>query len=199
MKTKNMKDRPPPVEPVKKVEVAPAKKWGAGAGASEVKKEPKLYLSKGTWFCEYYDGGEVSVPDVQVKENIYIVKCKNVHINIPAKCKSIQVDGCNKIQVTFKSIVSIFEVFNSQRVAVYCEDVLPSVAIDKSQGVQIHLLTRAAVALAPDIITSSVSELNLVVPGKTDEDDPIEIALPEQYITKYKDGKLVTEPVSHGE
>jgi len=55
----------------------------------------------------------------------------------------------------------------------------------------------------PDIITSNVSELNLVYPGATEKDDPIEVPLPEQYLTKIVDNKskvvkLKTEPVSHG-
>jgi len=90
------------------------------------------------------------------------------------------------------------EIFNSQRCVLDCVETVPSVAVDKSIGCQIWL-SRAGVATPPDMITSSVSELNLQIPGKTDEDDPIEIALPEQYITKYKGGlTLVTEPVTHG-
>jgi len=126
------------------------------------------------------------------------MKCKNVQVKIPNKCKSIQIDGCVKTHVQFESVVSLAEIFNSQRCNIECVKTVPSVAVDKSQGCQIWL-SREGVATPPDIITSSVSELNLVVPGKSDDDDPIEIALPEQYVTKYKGGMtLVTEPVTHG-
>jgi len=61
-------------------------------------------------------------------------------------------------------------------------------------------LNEKSVNPPPDIITSNVSELNLVVPGPTANDNEIEIPLPEQYITKYdpKTKKLATQPVTHG-
>jgi hypothetical protein len=52
----------------------------------------------------------------------------------------------------------------------------------------------------PEIVASNISECNLVVPGATDEVDPIEIPIPEQFITKYDKSKkkISTEPVTHG-
>jgi adenylyl cyclase-associated protein len=168
------------------------------SSVSEAKREPKLYLNKGTWFVEHYDGGDiVTIPEVQIKESIYIMKCKNVTVSIPDKCKSIQVDNCSKINVVFKNVVSIFECFNSQRVAIECTEACPSLAIDKSAGCSITL-SRAAIKAPPYIVTSSITELNLVVPGKTDEDDPIEIPLPEQYVTLFdpKTNSIKTESSS---
>ncbi len=81
-------------------------------------------------------------------------------------------DGSVKAHVTFPSVVSLAEIFNSQRCILECTDTVPSVAVDKSIGCQIWL-SRAGMAQPPDIITSSVSELNLQIPGKTDEDDPV--------------------------
>ena len=200
MKTKNMKDKPV-LEAPKKV-TASAPSTGAAvinntaAATTKRKAEPKKYLSKGTWFVENYESGEVILDEVELKENVYIIKCKNTTIKIPNKCKSIQVDNCTKTEVEFKNIVSIFEIFNSQRVAIYCTEACPSVAIDKSAGCSVHL-NREAVKAPPQLITSSITELNFVVPGKTDDDDPIEIPVPEQYSTTYVNGKLVTEAVSH--
>ena len=163
----------------------------------EVKREPKTYLSKGTWFVEHHDANsEIVLSEVQLKENVYILKCKDCVIRIPDKCKSIQVDNCVKTTVVFKSIVSVFEIFNSQRVKIECEESVPSIAVDKSAGISVTL-SRAAVAQPPTLITSSITEMNLVIPGASDEDDPIEIPLPEQYETKLVNGKLVTEAVSH--
>jgi len=194
MKSKNIKA--PALEPSKPLggaSSAAAKK----PAAAEVKREPKTYLSKGTWFVEHHEGNhEIVLNEVQLKENVYILKCKDCTIRLPAKCKSIQVDNCTKTNVVFNSIVSVFEIFNSQRVKIECEESVPSVAVDKSAGVSVTL-SRAAVATPPTLITSSITEMNLVVPGATDEDDPIEIPLPEQYETKLVNGKLVTEAVSH--
>ena len=37
----------------------------------------------------------------------------------------------------------------------------------------------------------------MVVPGETEEADPLEVAVPEQFVTRYRDGAWVTEAVSH--
>ena len=182
--------------------VLEAKKPAASASSSskpkaaEVLREPKTYLSKGTWFVEHQVGGEVVLNEVQIKENVYILKCKDCVVRLPNKCKSIQVDNCSKMSVVFNSIVSVFECFNSQKVSIQCEESVPSIAVDKSAGVSVTL-SAAAAASPPTLITSSITEMNIVVPGAKPEDDPIEIPMPEQYETKLVGGKLVTEAVSH--
>lgn len=151
----------------------------------------------GTWFVEHHEGAhDIVLNEVQLKENVYILKCKDATITIPNKCKSVQVDNCVKTNIVFSSIVSVFEIFNSQRVKIECEESCPSIAVDKSAGVAVTL-SRKAAAVPPTLITSSITEMNIVVPGATDEDDPVEIPMPEQYETKLVNGKLVTEAVSH--
>jgi adenylyl cyclase-associated protein len=194
MKAKNMKDKP--VLAPKENKTSGAKKFKA---AAEEKKPPKLELSKGTWFCEFYEDQQIEIPDVEIKQSVYISKCRNSHITIPNKCKSVAVDGCFKTIITFKSVVSAFEIFNSQRCVADVQEFVPSVAIDKSQGCQVHL-SREALKVPPQLITSNISETNVQVPGAKDEDDPIEIPVPEQYCTKFKAGnKLETLPVSHSD
>ena len=199
MKTKNLKDKPALEPKSTPAAAAPPKAAPAAttaAAPAKVKREAKTYNSKGTWFVEYYDGGALTIEQVELKESVYILGCTNTSITVPVKCKSIQVDGCKKLTVEFKQVVSMFEVVNSERVTVYVTENVPSVSIDKTDGASIHL-SRKAVANPPQIITSKVSELNLVVPGKTDDDDPVEIPLPEQYITVYENGRIKTESVAH--
>jgi len=193
MKAKNMKDAPV-LAPKEHKESKPKK-----SAAKEEKKPARLELDKGTWFCENYEGEQINIPDVQMKQSVYVLRCKNCQVTIPDKCKSIQVDSCLKVEVTFSSVVSTFEIVNSQRCKVTVIENVPSVAIDKTAGFSL-ILQAGAVTAPPDIVTSNVSELNLVVPGATPEADPIEMALPEQYITKYDHAtkKIVTEPVHHG-
>ena len=197
MKAKNQKDKPT-LEP--KAVPSAAKPAAVAAAtttaATKPKREPRTYESKGTWFVEYYDKGTITMDKVELKESVYILGCTNTSVTIPVKCKSIQVDGCKRLTVEFKQVVSIFEIVNSDRVTAFVTDNCPSVSIDKTDGASINL-SRAAVANPPQIITSKVSELNLVVPGKTDDDDPVEIPLPEQYITTYENGRIKTESVAH--
>jgi adenylyl cyclase-associated protein len=197
MKTKNMKDAPVLVPKEKKTE-ASAKKFAK----TEEKKAATLALTKGTWFCENYDGETLEIPNVEIKHSVYILKARNCTITVPDKCKSISADGCFKTRIVFRSVVSNFELFNSQRCVVECTDVFPCVAIDKSNGC-IVILSRAGMAAPPQIVTSNISECNITVPGARDEDDPIEIPIPEQFETTLVPGgpphKLRTHPTAHGD
>jgi len=166
----------------------------------EEKQKPKrLELDKGTWFCENYVNEMATLEEVQMKQSVYISHCKGATITIPDKCKSIQVDNCHKVNVVFKCVVSTFEIVNSQRCAVQVLENVPSVAIDKTSGFQL-ILTPLSANPPPDIVCSNISEINLVVPGATESDDPIEMPLPEQFLTKYdpKTKKISTTPVTHG-
>lgn len=52
-------------------------------------------------------------------------------------------------------------------------------------------------SLGADITTAKSSEVNVMVPGSTPDADLAEHAIPEQYVSKYENGKYVTLPVSH--
>jgi len=76
---------------------------------------------------------------------------------------------------------------------------VPSVAIDKSLGCRVEL-SRPVYGNPPQFITSNISECNIQVPGAKDEDDPIELPVPEQYETRLMPGnKLHTTPTAHGD
>jgi hypothetical protein len=80
----------------------------------------------------------------------------------------------------------------------------PAIAVDKSNGVQIHLSAEALKA-NPDIVTSCITAVNIVVPGRKKDDDDIELPLPEQYMSKFSfngDGTwkgIDTKPTEHSE
>lgn len=193
MKTKNMKDKPA-LEP----QGTSAPKAAAPAAAKvEPKKDPEIKEEKGTIHVRYFDNaGVVDIPDLALQKNVYLLKVKNTTITINEKVKSIQVDGCQRVNLVFKSVVSLVEVFNSQRSDITCTDVFPSIQIDKSNGIVLHL-SRQGLAHPPSIVTSNVNEINVSIPGPGEDDDPIEMPLPEQYVTVFRNGKLATEPVTH--
>jgi len=195
-----MKDVPVLVPKEKKTE---AKAFaGSSSSAAAAKKPPKLELTKGTWFCENYEDQTVNIPDVEIKQSVYVLKARNCTIVIPDKCKSVSVDGCFKTRVVFKSVVSVFELFNSQRCHAECTDVFPAIAIDKSSGCIVHI-SRAGLAAPPQIVTSNISECNISLPGAREDDDPIEVPIPEQFETSLLPGgppyKIKTHPSAHGE
>jgi len=201
MKAKNMKDVPVLV-PKEKKETTSASKFSSSSSSSAAKKPATLALTKGTWFCENYEDATIDIPSVEIKQSVYVLKARNCTITIPEKCKSISVDGCFKTRIVFRTVVSNFELFNSQRCVVECQEAFPAIAIDKSNGC-IVICSRAGLASPPLIITSNISECNLTVPGPREEDDPIEIPIPEQYETTLVAGgpphRLRTVPAAHGD
>ena len=52
-------------------------------------------------------------------------------------------------------------------------------------------------SLGADITTAKSSEINVMVPGSTPDADLVEHAIPEQYVSHFRDGRYVTLPVSH--
>ena len=62
---------------------------------------------------------------------------------------------------------------------------------------QVYLPQDSAAATA--IMTAKASAVNVTVLGPPDSAaDPVEHAVPEQFMSQFVDGKLVTTPVTHG-
>jgi len=195
-KAKNLKDKPA-LAPKEKKEAAAAP---VAASSGKKKGEPKMTLDKGTWIIENYENNfDLIVPEVQMKQGVYISNLTNCRVVIPEKCKQVSVDKCHKVYVQFKNVVSTFEIVNSTRCQAEVLENAPAVAIDKTHGFSL-ILSKEAYANPPEIVTSNVSELNLVRPAAKEGDDPVETPLPEQYSTRIdnKSGTLTTKPVSHG-
>jgi len=181
--------------------VEPKKQGGGGGGVVakkkvEEKKQPSLQLQQGGWMCEYYtEPGQLTLADVQMKHSVAIVSCKNQYIKIPDKVKAVTIANCFRTTVEVSSVVSIVELINSDACSVFVTEYCPSVTIDKTQNSSLRL-SAVSVNQSPDIITSNVSALNLVIPRPNSEDDGdiIEIPLPEQFSSKYdpKTKKITT-------
>ena len=149
------------------------------------------------------------------------------------KVNAISVDSCQRVGLLFEDIVAACELVNSTRIQAQVTGVVPTIAVDKCDGVQVQnpLLPLSKFAVHPfalkplpisftrfcwranfscvsqlylsadslgvDITTAKSSEVNVMVPGKTPDADLVEHAIPEQYLSKYKNGNFVTAPVSH--
>jgi adenylyl cyclase-associated protein len=191
MKTKNRTD---------KVSVVPAVAPKGGASVTKAPKEtatkpPKFALEGNKWIVEYQvNNRNVVISDVEAKQTCYIYRCNNSTIQIKGKVNNITVDDCTKVAIVFDTVVSSFEVVNCRSVEVQVTGKVPSFAIDKTSGAQIYL---SKDALDTEIVTSKSSEMNVLIPGSSADEDLVEIAIPEQYKSTVKGGKLVTEIVTH--
>lgn len=105
------------------------------------------------------------------------------------------VEGCKQTNVVFDDIVSTVDIINGNKVNVQANGVLPTINVEKSAGVNVYLTSAAS--RAAEIVTSLSTEVNIVIPGATENDDPKEHAIPYQFITKLDGGKAETKPVEH--
>ncbi|XP_078442324.1 cyclase associated protein 1 [Wolffia australiana] len=157
---------------------------------------PKLELQMGRkWAVENQIGKKnLFIDECDAKQSVYIFGCKDSVLHIKGKVNNITVDKCTKMGIVFTDVVAACEVVNCIGVEVQCQGSAPTISVDNTSGCQLYLSKEA---LAASITTAKSSEVNVLVPGLTAEDDWVELALPQQFIHVFKDGQFETSPVSH--
>jgi adenylyl cyclase-associated protein len=191
MKSKNRTDKTSVVPAASQ----PKTQANTSAKNAAPKKPPKFALEGNKWLVEHQVGNrEIVINDTEPKQTVYIFKCSNSTVQIKGKVNSVAVDDCDKVAVVFDTVVASFELVNCRSVEVQVTGKVPSIAIDKTSGCQLYL---SKDALDTEIVTSKSSEMNVLLPTSDPDQDLVEIAIPEQYKTTVKGGKLHTEIVQH--
>lgn len=186
MKTKNRD----PKERTAVVKAAPKK----SAYKKVVKKgTPKFALEGNKWVCEFQDDANLPIEDTEPKQTVYLYKNDHTVVNVKGqKINSICIDSCNKTAVVFNNCIAVVEVINCNGIEIQCQGRVPAFAIDKCSSIQVILSKEC---LEAEIVTSKSDQVNILIPGP--DGDLVEMAVPEQYKTTVKDGKLVTGCVEH--
>jgi len=193
MKSKNLKDQPTltPVTTFKPTPTTTTTK----PESKDSNKPPRVALDGKKWVVEYQkDKKDIVITDTNASQVIYIYRCSNSTVQVKGKVNAISVDDCSKTSIVFDSVLSSFEVVNCKSIYVQTLGSTKNISIDTTSGCQIFL---SKDSLDCDIVTSKSSEMNVMIPGKTESDDMVELSIPEQYISKVKNGKLITETTSH--
>jgi len=130
MKTKNRTD---------KVNVVPGETVKKSSTPGKTARGPAKFALEGNkWVVENQVGNQSIVIDrTEPKHVIYIFGCINSVIQIKGKVNAISVDDCEKTGVVFENAISSIEVVNSRSVQVEVQGRVPSVAIDKTSGIQL--------------------------------------------------------------
>jgi len=163
---------------------APAKKAAAPAA-----RPPKLELNGKKWSCEYQNGVQDIVIESQVTQSLYIFKCDNSVITVKGKINSITVDGCKKCGIVVDSLVASLDIVNSTSIKLQVNDKAPIINIDKTDGCQVFV--QKATGTDTEFVTAKSSEVNICLVEENGEYSESFVA--EQFLTKYVDGKFVTE------
>eukprot|EP01128_Nolandella_sp_AFSM9_P011294 TRINITY_DN7_c6_g1_i1.p2 TRINITY_DN7_c6_g1~~TRINITY_DN7_c6_g1_i1.p2 ORF type:complete len:158 (-),score=52.56 TRINITY_DN7_c6_g1_i1:131-604(-) len=153
-------------------------------------------LEGNKWFVEKVEGKtDIVVNVAEAKQGVFISQIKDSVVTIVGKCSAISIESAVGSGIIFDDVVATVEVINSKKVQLQANGALNQIQIDKTNGATIYLQTAAS--QGAQLVTSLSSELNIVLPGATEEDDAIEHPVPEQYVSKFVDGKLVTGPTDH--
>jgi len=192
MKTKNLPpEQKSSVVPASASKSVPVSKEG-GSGNAPGSKPARLEREGAKWVVEHHVGNKsIVISDTNAKQTVYIYKCADSVIQIQGKVNHITLDGCLKTGVVFEDAIAACEAVNCSSLQIQVTNKVPSIAIDKCSGVQVYLSKNS---LDIEIVSSKSSEMNVLIPKG---DDVIELPIPEQYITKVVEGKLVTETVAH--
>jgi len=195
---KSMKNKYDPTKSsVITADVAEKKAAPAAAKAEKgVKKgTPKVELSGNKWLVEWQENNQnVEINETELKQTIYIYKCEKTVVKINGKVNSITLDGCKRVAVVFSHALALCEMVNCTAVEIQCTGRVPAIAIDKCSGVQLYL---SKDGLDVEVVSSKSDAMNILIPDPAGGQDPVEIAIPEQYKTVVKNNKLITTTVEH--
>ena len=158
--------------------------------AAPVVKPPLFELDDKKWKIEYFEKkNDLVVENTEIKQTVYIYKCKECTITVKGKVNSILVDSCSRLALLFDDVLSTVEFINSQSVQMQVLGAVPTVCIEKTDGCQVYLSNNS---LNTEVVSSKSSAMNILVPNETGEFD--EQPVPEQFKTviNLKNKKLIT-------
>lgn len=195
MKAKNRQDRTGVVAAT----AAPAAGPRTAAGAQAPAGPARFELEQGRkWVVENQRGNrELVISDTTPKQAVYIYGCRDSVVQVKGKVNTISIDNCHKSGVVFDDVISCVEVVNCTDMQVQCTVSMPTLNAEKCDGVQIFVTPALAADDKLQVVTAKSSALNVVVADPEAAEDPREYPVPEQFISMFKNGRLVTEAVVH--
>jgi len=180
-------------EPAHPAPAAKAPAAATPAAAAAAKKEPSTQLNNNKWIIEHYENKTDLVIEAETKQTIYIFKCKGSLVTVKGKCATICMDDCTKTGVIFDTAIAALELVNCKSVKAQCNENVPSIQIDNTQGATLFI---PKTSLAAEIYSSKSTEININVPDDN-EGDMIETPIPSQFISKLVGDEWKTDAVAH--
>uniref|UniRef100_M4BRV8 C-CAP/cofactor C-like domain-containing protein n=1 Tax=Hyaloperonospora arabidopsidis (strain Emoy2) TaxID=559515 RepID=M4BRV8_HYAAE len=148
----------------------------------------------GNWQIEYQTGSEpVTVSGIVMRQHVYIFGCEGATIVLEGKAKNIVFDSCKKTKLIFDNAVSSIEIVNCKGVQVQCKGVVPSVAIDKTDGCLVYVSWEGREV---QFVTSKSSEMNVAFPHGANSDEYVEKPIPEQFVHKITGDLNISSDIS---
>ena len=159
------------------------------------KRPARKELEGNKWLIENYDNpGQMLEVEASISHSILITRCTKTPIRIIGKANAISLDNCTQCSLVIDSLVSAVDVIKSPKFEMQVLGTLPTIMLDQVDGAAIYLGQKS---LGTEVFTSKCTGININLPGRTDDDDYVERALPEQVKSVVRNGVLVSEIVEH--
>lgn len=154
---------------------------------------PKVELQKDTYYVENHVNANepVTLKEGSIKNKVSVRCSQNSRIVIEQKVNSIFIENCVGCIFLVNSVISSIEIVNCDDIKLQMTGVVPTISIDKSNKVNIYTSKEGKNV---EVYTSKSSEMNLLFPGQEDGDWK-ELAIPEQFVTKYNEAKGKLESI----
>ncbi|GLI62223.1 hypothetical protein VaNZ11_004819 [Volvox africanus] len=193
MKSKHNPDRTGCVPAAPTAPTATALKKGQPSGS------PSLELKGTKWVVENFNGRQdLLVENATPKQSVYVYGCTDCVVQIQGKVNAISLDNCKRCGLVFKDVIASVEAVNCSSVQLQTTGTVPTITVDKTDGAQLYLSQACATNPNFQIVSAKSSSINvIVVPAENDPSDPQEQPIPEQYLSTFKGGKLVTVAAEH--
>ncbi|MCJ1467942.1 hypothetical protein MMC07_006567 [Pseudocyphellaria aurata] len=134
-----------------------------------------------------------------------LVNSSGVQAQVTGNVPTFSIDKCDGVQVGLVCCVCFIIVCASHASALTAHElrkpiianILLLASSDKCRNSASHQIFISQAAAGAEIFTAKASEVNISL-LRADGEDPSEHALPEQFVSRFVGGRLVTEAVSHG-
>lgn len=132
---------------------------------------------------------QLRLNEVEMRHAVRVENCEHAFIEVTGKVNSLSIVNCKHVQVALQTVVSSLEVLNSSHVDVQVALSAPTISIERCDVVNVYLLDKEE-ARNTEIVTSCNCAVNVSFPSEKDDNDVVERALPEQFVSRIvSDGK----------
>lgn len=173
----------------------PEKKAPPAVPSKIPSKPPKLALEGNKWVVENYTNeSSIVIDKTEIRHTVYIYNCTNSTVMIKGKVNAVSIDACKKTGVLIDNVVSTIDVINGKSISVQITGKAPTMAVDKTDGLQVYL---SKDSLDLELLAAKSSSINFMVP--TADGDYVEYAAPEQLKIQFtpEGKKLLASAVEH--
>ena len=190
----------PPVAPKKPAPPKKPSSLSGGVSSAPVKKPAKKELIDGTkWIIQNFTKADISdlspiTIEVEMHQSVFIGNCSDVTIQLKGKANAVSVSETKNVALVIDSLISGVDVIKSYKFGIQVLGLVPMLSIDKSDEGTIYL-SQESIDNDSQVFTSSTTALNINAPKENDDYE--ELAVPEQFVSKVVNGKLVTQIVEH--